>query len=379
MAPSALWAGVGQVLCCLGKENNYRWRRSAFLSGIGIWEAIKFACLMPQAEVRSMRKNDVACRQERWRRFLAPAAKPGFLFLVNWPSPPGSLPQPPPARREFIKERIEYKWLEYQHALWRSGQVDDDRVPCINMMTSTEIFAEAFGCQVHYPENSNPFALPLIHRAAEVAKIKVPELSRSTLACHFEMADELRRRAGPEAVFHMVDIQSPMDIAALVWEKSSFYLAMLDEPLAVRDLAEKTRQLLVAFLDEWFKRYGREFVAHYPDYYMPGGITLSEDEIGAVNSEIFEELFRPELEYLSQRYGGIGIHCCADARHQWPGIKNVRGLRLLNLVKPPVRGVDHRIINGYVYISPVPVKDGAEIGSRVPHFMERAGHYYKNW
>ena len=46
---------------------------------------------------------------------------------------------------------------------------------------------------------------------------------------------------------------------------------------------------------------------------------------------------------------------------------------------PPVRGVDHRMINGYVYISPVPVKDGAEIGSRVPHFMERAGHYYKNW
>jgi pyruvate,water dikinase len=37
------------------------------------------------------------------------------------------------------------------------------------------------------------------------------------------------------------------------------------------------------------------------------------------------------------------------------------------------------MINGYVYISPVPVKDGNEIGSRVPHFMERAGHYYKNW
>lgn len=46
---------------------------------------------------------------------------------------------------------------------------------------------------------------------------------------------------------------------------------------------------------------------------------------------------------------------------------------------PPVRGVDHRVINGYIYISPVPVKDGDEIGSRVPHFMERAGHYYKNW
>ncbi|HYD75162.1 PEP-utilizing enzyme [Ramlibacter sp.] len=46
---------------------------------------------------------------------------------------------------------------------------------------------------------------------------------------------------------------------------------------------------------------------------------------------------------------------------------------------PPVRGVDHRIVNGYVYISPVPVKDAQEIGARVPNFMERAGYYYKNW
>ncbi len=46
---------------------------------------------------------------------------------------------------------------------------------------------------------------------------------------------------------------------------------------------------------------------------------------------------------------------------------------------PPVRGVDHRIVNGYVYISPVPVTDEAEISNRVAHFMERAGYYYKNW
>ncbi len=46
---------------------------------------------------------------------------------------------------------------------------------------------------------------------------------------------------------------------------------------------------------------------------------------------------------------------------------------------PPVRGVDHRIVNGYVYISPVPVTDPEEIGKRIPNFQERAGYYYKNW
>ncbi|HYW93789.1 MAG TPA: PEP-utilizing enzyme [Gammaproteobacteria bacterium] len=46
---------------------------------------------------------------------------------------------------------------------------------------------------------------------------------------------------------------------------------------------------------------------------------------------------------------------------------------------PPVYGVDHRIINGYIYITPVPVKDPKEIEARVALFMERAGYYYENW
>lgn len=46
---------------------------------------------------------------------------------------------------------------------------------------------------------------------------------------------------------------------------------------------------------------------------------------------------------------------------------------------PPSRGIDHRILNGRVYISAVPVTDPEEIGSRIPNFMERAGYYYQNW
>jgi pyruvate,water dikinase len=48
-------------------------------------------------------------------------------------------------------------------------------------------------------------------------------------------------------------------------------------------------------------------------------------------------------------------------------------------VIPPARGVDVRILNGYMYLSPVGVSDPAEIESRVPEFMERAGYYFQNW
>jgi pyruvate, water dikinase len=38
---------------------------------------------------------------------------------------------------------------------------------------------------------------------------------------------------------------------------------------------------------------------------------------------------------------------------------------------PPAYGVDFRILNGYVFLSPVPAPE-ADIEGRVPHFMERA-------
>jgi pyruvate, water dikinase len=48
-------------------------------------------------------------------------------------------------------------------------------------------------------------------------------------------------------------------------------------------------------------------------------------------------------------------------------------------VLPAALGLDVRMQNGYVYISPIPVTDPEEIGRRAALFQERAGHYYANW
>ncbi|OYX65993.1 MAG: PEP-utilizing protein mobile subunit [Sphingomonadales bacterium 32-64-17] len=48
-------------------------------------------------------------------------------------------------------------------------------------------------------------------------------------------------------------------------------------------------------------------------------------------------------------------------------------------VLPTAKGVDHRIINGRVYIGGVVVTDPDEIAERVAEFQQRAGHYYENW
>jgi pyruvate, water dikinase len=48
-------------------------------------------------------------------------------------------------------------------------------------------------------------------------------------------------------------------------------------------------------------------------------------------------------------------------------------------VFPTTLGIEHRIINGRVYITAIPVTDPAEIEQRLATFQERAGYYYQNW
>jgi len=275
--------------------------------------------------------NSIDVRKMRWNRFMKLDPAVTRMRIINCPE---GAPEKPHLWPDKKKERTEWVVSFYEWQMEQARWLNDDKIPHLDFLTGTEIFAEAFGCMVHRALDNMPCALPLVQNAAEASKLKVPELSSSTLSYLFDMADEAVSRTGKGVPLRLPDIQSPMDIAALIWEKSDFYVAMIEEPEAVKELATKVRSLLTSFLDEWFRRYGTRYIAHFPSYYMEGGLTLSEDEVGVVNPAMYEEFFLPELEFLSNRYGGLGMHCCADARHQWPGFLRIPGLRFLNLIQP---------------------------------------------
>jgi hypothetical protein len=270
-------------------------------------------------------------RQQRWEKFYDFEQPVRRMYLIRYAPelPPRPWPNP-----ELRQERLEWIWQNYTYHLERMAWLEDDTIPCLDMLTGTELFAEAFGCRVYRPEKDMPFALPLVNSPVEAEKLKIPSLDAPPLRLAFEMADALLKRAGAVATFRMVDLQSPMDVAALIWEKKGFYMAMVEAPEAVRLLAEKVKILQCRFLDEWFRRYGKGCVAHYPDYYLPQGVSMSVDEIGVVSQKMFERFFLPELKDLSERCGGLGMHSCANNRHQWENFKKIPGLKLLNINQP---------------------------------------------
>ncbi|MCL2351162.1 MAG: hypothetical protein FWC55_01380 [Firmicutes bacterium] len=272
---------------------------------------------------------DFAKRKRAWYDLYA--GKRDYTVWVNYNGEKGDRPLPYPENGE---KRFEWALNAYRKDMEALSWLNDDKIPPLRPYTGTEIFAAAFGCKVHYPGDNMPFALPLIRDVSEFRALKTPRIEDSRLLSEVvETADRLRA-AEPGAIFQLPDIQSPFDIAALIWEKTDFFSAMYEEPGAVKELTAMTEALLAEFLDMWFGRFGTEFVAHYPDYYMPRGITLSEDEAGSISPGMFREFCLPGLNRLSERYGAIGVHCCADSEHQWENFRSIKNLTVLNLVRP---------------------------------------------
>ena len=46
---------------------------------------------------------------------------------------------------------------------------------------------------------------------------------------------------------------------------------------------------------------------------------------------------------------------------------------------PPAYGLDHRVLNGYLYVTPIAVEDPAKVAERAVLFAERASVYYEDW
>jgi pyruvate,water dikinase len=88
---------------------------------------------------------------------------------------------------------------------------------------------------------------------------------------------------------------------------------------------------------------------------------IEESKFWFCDSQHWPNVFRP--------FDTIGVEFAVKCLGQY----NTR-----HLLIPPANGIEFRVHNGYCYMSPVAVAP-EKIGDRVPHFLERAGHYFQNW
>jgi hypothetical protein len=243
-----------------------------------------------------------------------------------------------------VREWVPFYLEQYERRVRLLEQIDHDDVPYVNLHTHTGVFAAAFGCPMHHFADSLDAAQPIVRTAGEADRLQQPNLDSPSLSRYFELADLVRERVGPDVPIAGPDYQSPFDIAALVWRKEDLYLAIHDNPEAVKRLVAKCHALLEAFWIELRRRYPQCNGCHCPPVWSPPhlGCSLSEDEAGCMSTAMFDEFCLPWLVRLSETFGGMFIHCCADADHQYESFLRIPNLRGMNrvFVRGPERAVE---------------------------------------
>ena len=277
-------------------------------------------------------ENFIQKKVDRWKDVYE--SKRHFLIMLFF-TDDNNPPMPPLYMNKKI-ERIEWAKRHYDYCLSPVRQkIDDDYIPNLSVFTGSEVFGECFGCEVNYPENHAPHTLHFVGNPKEAAKIKKPKLEDTSLIQLLDMAEKLKQYSGKDALLRLPDIQDPMSVVAQIWDKSDLFVSMIESPDAVKELAAKVVELQTEFLDEWYKRFGKEHIACFPECYMESGLAMPVDEIGSVNSSMFDEFFLSNYNFLSDRYGGFALHCCAFAEHQWGGLAKIRNLKFINLYAAP--------------------------------------------
>lgn len=237
---------------------------------------------------------------------------------------------------EPVEQWVPWVVENYRRVTAARESLRDDSVPVAKLSTGTQLFANAFGCKVHIPPDDMPCALPLVGNAAEADKLEMPDIWKTPCLYRvFELGRAAQRELGKDVDLGICDMQTGFDIASLIWEKSDMLCAMALDPEAVKRLSAKCALLLKTFLIELRKEFPTMTPCHCPGNWVPPelGPWVSNDEVGIMSPEMFEEFCLPELNDLSDTFGGIGMHCCADAEHQFPGFKKIRNFYAFNRVQ----------------------------------------------
>ena len=229
--------------------------------------------------------------------------------------------------REPVEQWVPCIVENYRREVTSVERHQDDSVPLARLMTGTQLFAHAFGCRIHIPPDDAPCALPLVNSATEADRLTIPDIWKTPCLYRvFELGQAVQRELGHDVDLGICDVQTGFDIASLIWDKNDLLCAMALEPEAVKQFSAKCALLLKTFLLALRKEFPTMSPCHCPGNWVPPalGPWVSNDEVGIMSPEMFEEYCLPEFNDLSETFGGIGMHCCADAEHQFAGFNKIR-------------------------------------------------------
>jgi hypothetical protein len=197
------------------------------------------------------------------------------------------------------------------------------------------VYATAYGCKYEWVPGQAPQTRPVYQSLDEIDDIKKPDIaSCDEMLAVLDMIRYFKEKTGGELDISLTDTQSPNDTGSLLVETTEFLTATIEEPERLDPLLQSITDLICQFSDEQKNIIGERFAK--PGHIMisstgNSGLSISDDNMAFLSPQSYTNTCLRYNNILSDYFGGLAVHTCGNAIHNFPILLQTRGLTMVDL------------------------------------------------
>lgn len=199
---------------------------------------------------------------------------------------------------------------------------EDDFLYSLHPYTGIGLVASGFGCITEFPENGDPVTHPVIKSVEDISNIQF-NIGRADLVnITLDKIKYFQDQTQGQIPISLPDMQSPINVASILWDYTDFLCAMIECPEKVHDVLKRITDAMIEVLNKIDEINPNGF--HSAGWALPRGIWLSDDLMAVISPEQYEEFAMPYANILSKKYGGIFLHSCGNPLRSIDKIRNYK-------------------------------------------------------
>jgi hypothetical protein len=215
-------------------------------------------------------------------------------------------------RDEMIKKAIQNILL--------SAKLPGFNIPRFIPDFGTISTASYWGGDIFTPQGGCIGIKPIIETEVDVCKVKPSSAEEGDVEKGAELWRTISTNLKTDRLYSsFIDIQGPLNTAALIWKQDEFMMAMYTNPSAVHELLEQIIDQIIKIGKAILKRIGKMSSGPlWPYIWLPSdlGIGITEDYMPLISPKLYKEFGIPYVEKISEAFSGLFIHCCGEYEHQ---------------------------------------------------------------
>ena len=200
-------------------------------------------------------------------------------------------------------------------SILKSHEIPGLNIPRIISDFGTTSTAEFFGNKATKPSGCNKWIEPIIYNIDDIKKIVLQPSNSLDVNKAYKLWDSVSKKLNTKNLTSsFIDIQGPLNTAALIWEQTDFMMAMYDHPKKVHQVLEIITYKLIDIVKEMISSKMNVEAPLWPYIWLPQdiGVGITEDYMPLLSPELYKEFGIPYLKLFAKHFEGIFIHCCGQ-------------------------------------------------------------------